>query len=97
MNCGATTRGLLHLTSAEATGPEDLRHNATARGLVSGLLKRARPTYAPQAHMLARRIELVSWHPDSRLTRTDSPGMPAPRCLSLSPVARPRELSDNDG
>ena len=48
MKCGATTPGLLHLTSAEATGPEDLRHNATARGLVSGLLKRARPTYAPQ-------------------------------------------------
>jgi transcriptional regulator with XRE-family HTH domain len=51
---------LLHLLSAEATGPEDMRYNAMARELVQGLLKRARPTYAPQVRALAERVGLLS-------------------------------------
>lgn len=50
---------LLHLLEAERTGPEDLRYNTLARDLVRGLLKRARPTMAPQARALAQRIGLV--------------------------------------
>jgi hypothetical protein len=50
---------LLHLMSAESTGPEDLRYNTLARDLVQGLLKRARPTYAPQVRALAQRIDLL--------------------------------------
>jgi transcriptional regulator with XRE-family HTH domain len=50
----------LHLMNAEATGPEDMRYNSLARDLVHGLLKRARPTYAPQVRQLARRIDLLS-------------------------------------
>jgi hypothetical protein len=48
----------LHLVNAETTGPEDMRYNTLARDLVHGLLKRARPTYAPQVRALAERIEL---------------------------------------
>ncbi|WP_203596193.1 hypothetical protein [Actinomadura bangladeshensis] len=51
---------LLHLMSAEASGPEDLRYNLLARDLVRGLLKRARPSMAPQVRALAKRIGLVS-------------------------------------
>jgi len=51
---------LLHLLSAEATGPEDMRYNNLARELVQGLLKRARPTYAPQVRSLAERIGLLT-------------------------------------
>jgi hypothetical protein len=50
----------LHLVSAEASGPEDMRYNTLARDLVHGLLKRARPTYAPQVRQLARRIDLLA-------------------------------------
>jgi transcriptional regulator with XRE-family HTH domain len=50
----------LHLVSAEASGPEDMRYNTLARDLVHGLLKRARPTYAPQVRELARRIDLLT-------------------------------------
>lgn len=50
---------LLHLMSAEASGPEDMRYNLLARDLVRGLLKRARPTLAPQVQALAKRIGLV--------------------------------------
>ena len=50
----------LHLVSAEASGPEDMRYNTLARDLVHGLLKRARPTYAPQVRNLARRIDLLT-------------------------------------
>lgn len=50
----------LHLVSAEASGPEDMRYNTLARDLVHGLLKRARPTYAPQVRELARRIDLLA-------------------------------------
>jgi transcriptional regulator with XRE-family HTH domain len=49
----------LHLINAEASGPEDMRYNSLARDLVHGLLKRARPTYAPQVRALARRIDLL--------------------------------------
>lgn len=50
----------LHLINAEATGPEDMRYNTLARDLVHGLLKRARPTYAPQVRALAQRIDLLT-------------------------------------
>ena len=50
----------LHLVNAEASGPEDMRYNTLARDLVHGLLKRARPTYAPQVRALARRIDLLA-------------------------------------
>lgn len=50
----------LHLVNAEASGPEDMRYNTLARDLVQGLLKRARPTYAPQVRALAERIELLT-------------------------------------
>jgi transcriptional regulator with XRE-family HTH domain len=50
---------LVHLISAESTGPEDLRYNLLARDLVRGLLKRARPSLAPQARGLAARVGLV--------------------------------------
>jgi transcriptional regulator with XRE-family HTH domain len=50
----------LHLVSAETSGPEDMRYNTLARDLVHGLLKRARPTYAPQVRDLARRIDLLA-------------------------------------
>jgi len=49
----------LHLINAEASGPEDMRYNTLARDLVQGLLKRARPTYAPQVRALAERISLL--------------------------------------
>ncbi len=51
---------LLHLMSAESTGPEDMRYNVLARDLVRGLLKRARPTFAPQVRDLARRVGLLN-------------------------------------
>lgn len=50
----------LHLVNAEASGPEDVRYNPLARDLVQGLLKRARPTYAPQVRALAERIDLLA-------------------------------------
>lgn len=50
----------LHLVNAETSGPEDMRYNQLARDLVHGLLKRARPTYAPQVRALAERINLIS-------------------------------------
>jgi transcriptional regulator with XRE-family HTH domain len=50
----------LHLVNAEASGPEDMRYNTLARDLVHGLLKRARPTYAPQVRALAKRIDLLT-------------------------------------
>jgi hypothetical protein len=51
---------LVHLANAESTGPEDMRYNTLARELVQGLLKRARPTYAPQVRALAERIGLLA-------------------------------------
>ncbi|GAA2129268.1 helix-turn-helix domain-containing protein [Actinomadura napierensis] len=51
---------LLHLMSAEASGPEDLRYNLLARDLVRGLLKRARPSMTLQVRALAKRIGLVA-------------------------------------
>ena len=50
----------LHLMNAECSGPEDMRYNNLARELVHGLLKRARPTYAPQVRALAERIGLLA-------------------------------------
>jgi hypothetical protein len=51
---------LLHLMSAENSGPEDMRYNILARDLVRGLLKRARPSMAPQVRALAKRIGIVA-------------------------------------
>jgi hypothetical protein len=51
---------LLHLMSAETTGPEDMRYNLLARDPVRGLLKRARPSIAPQVRALAKRIGVVA-------------------------------------
>jgi transcriptional regulator with XRE-family HTH domain len=51
---------LVHLLNAEASGPEDMRYNPMARDLVRGLLKRARPTLAPQVRALASRIGLAA-------------------------------------
>ncbi len=51
---------LVHLVIAEGTGPEDLRYNPLARDLVHGLLKRARPTYAPQVRGFADRLGLLA-------------------------------------
>ncbi|GAA4483636.1 helix-turn-helix transcriptional regulator [Actinoallomurus oryzae] len=51
---------LLHLMSAEGSGPEDMRYNLLARDLVRGLLKRARPSLAPQVRALAKRIGVVA-------------------------------------
>ena len=48
------------LMAAEASGPEHMRYNNLARELVQGLLKRARPTYAPQVRALAERIGLLA-------------------------------------
>lgn len=50
----------LHLLTAEASGPEDLKYNVLARDLIRGLLKRARPTYAPQVQALAQRVGLLA-------------------------------------
>jgi len=51
---------LLHLMNAEASGPEDMRYNNLARELVQGLLRRARPTYAPQVRALAARTGILA-------------------------------------
>ena len=70
----------LHLVSAEASGPEDMRYNTLARDLVHGLLKRARPTYAPQVRASGaanRSSDLTpasQTYPDGKSTRTESSG-----------------------
>lgn len=50
---------LLHLMNAENLASEELHYNILGRDLVRGLLKRARPTYAPQVRNLAERIALL--------------------------------------
>ena len=75
----------LHLVNAEASGPEDMRYNTLARDLVQGLMKRARPTYAPQVRALAQRIDLLTsdLSPVLEFTRTESTGRFARRSLAL--------------
>ncbi|MBA8956560.1 helix-turn-helix domain-containing protein [Actinomadura namibiensis] len=51
---------LLHLLDVEREAPEDMRYNPLVRDLVHGLLRRARPTLAPQVRDLADRIGLVA-------------------------------------
>jgi transcriptional regulator with XRE-family HTH domain len=52
---------LVHLTSAESTGPEDMKYNVMARELVGGLLRRARGSMAQtQAQALAERVGLLA-------------------------------------
>jgi transcriptional regulator with XRE-family HTH domain len=48
-----------HLLRAERIASEDLRHNPVARGLVGGLMQRARRSSAPAVRQLATRIELT--------------------------------------
>jgi transcriptional regulator with XRE-family HTH domain len=50
---------ILHLLAAEQESGEDRRYNPLARDLVRGLLRRARPSLAPQVRALATRIDLV--------------------------------------
>ncbi|MFC7642644.1 hypothetical protein ACFQX6_18145 [Streptosporangium lutulentum] len=50
----------IHLLTAEASGPEDLKYNILARDLIRGLLKRARPTYSPQIQAMAQRVGLLA-------------------------------------
>lgn len=50
---------LLHLLSAEATGPEDLRYNPISRGLIRTLRRRARPSISSQVDGLAARVGLI--------------------------------------
>jgi len=50
---------ILHLLAAEQESSEDLRYNPLARDLVRSLLRRARPSLAPQVRALAARIDLV--------------------------------------
>jgi transcriptional regulator with XRE-family HTH domain len=54
------TGTILHLLAAEQESSEDLRYNPLARDLVRGLLRRARPSLAPQVRALATRIDLVA-------------------------------------
>lgn len=51
---------ILHLISAEESGPEDMRYNVLARDLVRGLMKRARPSMTPTIRALAKRMGLVA-------------------------------------
>ncbi|WP_419994512.1 transcriptional regulator [Streptomyces boninensis] len=46
---------LVHLLDLEQLAPEDLRHSPLARELVTGLLRRVRPTYRRQVAALAER------------------------------------------
>lgn len=51
---------LLYLLDVEREAPEDMRHNPMARDLVQGLMRRARPTFAPQVRQLAERVGLFA-------------------------------------
>jgi transcriptional regulator with XRE-family HTH domain len=49
---------LLTLLRLEREAPEDLRYRSASHDLVRGVLNRARPSFAPEARELARRIGL---------------------------------------
>ncbi len=51
---------LLHLLRLERESPEELRYRVLARSLVRSLVKRARPSFAPEARGLAARIGLFA-------------------------------------
>jgi transcriptional regulator with XRE-family HTH domain len=51
---------LLHLLNAERQSPQDVGNNALARDLVRGLLRRARPSLAPEVRRLAGRVGLTT-------------------------------------
>ncbi|MCP2337948.1 helix-turn-helix domain-containing protein [Actinomadura rupiterrae] len=51
---------LLHLLEVERAAPEDMCHNPLVRDLVQGLLRRARPTLAPQVRQMADRVGLFA-------------------------------------
>ncbi len=51
---------LLHLLRLERESPEEMRYNVLARDLVRSLVKRARPSFAPEARGLAARIGLFA-------------------------------------
>lgn len=50
---------LVHLLRAERECPEELRQNVLVRSLMTGLLRRARPSYAPEVRELAGRVGLL--------------------------------------
>jgi transcriptional regulator with XRE-family HTH domain len=51
---------ILNLLAAEQASSEDMRYNPLARDLVRALLRRARPSLAPNIRRLADRIDLIS-------------------------------------
>ncbi|MBJ7600453.1 helix-turn-helix transcriptional regulator [Candidatus Nephthysia bennettiae] len=51
---------LLTLLRLEREAPEDLRYRSASHDLVRGVLNRARPSFAPEARDLARRIGLFA-------------------------------------
>jgi transcriptional regulator with XRE-family HTH domain len=56
---GNDTAVFVHLVKAERLCPEDFRHSHTARSMVSTLVKRAKPSYAPEVREFAERIGLL--------------------------------------
>ena len=66
-----------------------MRYNVMARELVQGLLKRARPTYAPQVRALAERVDRCTDNPNPQFTRTHSSDRRPNFCLTLLPVPVP--------
>ncbi|MFI5755602.1 hypothetical protein [Streptomyces sp. NPDC051569] len=49
----------VHLLAVEEFAPEDLAHSPQARALVTGLLRRVRPTYRRQVTSLADRLGIA--------------------------------------
>jgi transcriptional regulator with XRE-family HTH domain len=49
----------VHLKMAERLCPQDFQHNKTVRGMVTTLVKRAKPSYAPEVREFAARIGLL--------------------------------------
>ena len=53
------TAVFVHLKMAEQLCPQDFQHKRDVRGMVSGLVKRAKPSYAPEVREFAGRIGLL--------------------------------------
>jgi len=58
---GNDTAVFVHLLKAERLCPEDFQRSHMARSLVTTLVKRAKPSYAPEVRELAGRIGLLDW------------------------------------
>jgi hypothetical protein len=56
---GNDTAVFVHLLKAERLCPEDFRRSHTAHGMVSTLVKRAKPSYAGEVREFAGRIDLL--------------------------------------